>query len=60
MWEKYHMRNSGVAIKTTMEKMENSLLSEYSIYIGKIEYIYGNTDDDAIYAKLSTKRYTIG
>ena len=46
MWEKYHMRNSGVAIKTTMEKMKNSLLSEYSIYIGKIEYIHGNTDDD--------------
>ena len=46
MWEKYHMRNSGVAIKTTMEKMKNSLLSEYSIYIGKIEYIYGNTNDD--------------
>ena len=46
MWEKYHMRNSGVAIKTTMEKMKNSLLSEYSIYIGKIEYIYGDTDDD--------------
>ena len=36
MWEKYHMRNSGVAIKTTMEKMRNSLLSECSIYIGKI------------------------
>ncbi len=46
MWEKYHMRNSGVAIKTTMQKMKDSLLSEYSIYIGKIEYIYGNTDDD--------------
>ena len=46
MWEKYHMRNSGVAIKTTMEKIKNSLLSEYSIYIGKIAYIYGNTDDD--------------
>lgn len=45
MWEKYHMRNSGVAIKTTGEKMKNSLTSEYSIYIGKIEYIYGNTDD---------------
>lgn len=25
--------------------MKNSLLSECSIYIGKIEYIYGNTDD---------------
>lgn len=46
MWEKYHMRNSGVAIKTTMEKMKSSLTSEYSIYIGKMEYIYGNTDDD--------------
>ncbi len=45
MWEKYHMRNSGVAIKTTMQNMKNSLLSEYSIYIGKIEYIYENSDD---------------
>ena len=46
MWEKYHMRNSGVAIKTNMQKMKNSLTNEYSIYIGKIEYIYENTDDD--------------
>ena len=46
MWEKYHMRNSGVAIKTTMEKMKNSLTSEHSIYIGMMEYIYDNTDDD--------------
>ncbi|MDE0088741.1 MAG: DUF2971 domain-containing protein [Candidatus Poribacteria bacterium] len=46
MWEKYHMRNSGVAIKTTMQKMKNSLTSTHSIYVGKIEYIYDNTDDD--------------
>ena len=46
MWEKYHMRNSGVAIKTTMQKMKNSLTSEYSIYIGKMEYIYENTDEE--------------
>ena len=46
MWEKYHMRNSGVAIKTTMQKMKNSLTSKHSIYIGKIEYLYDNTDDD--------------
>ena len=46
MWEKYHMRNSGVAIKTTMQKMKNSLTSEHSIYIGNIEYIYDNMDDD--------------
>ena len=46
MWEKYNMRNSGVAIKINMEKMKNSLTNEYSIYIGKIEYIYGNTNDD--------------
>lgn len=46
MWEKYHMRNSGVAIKTTMQNMKNSLLSEYSIYIGEIEYIYDNTNDN--------------
>ena len=46
MWEKYHMRNSGVAIKTTMQKMKNSLSGKFSVYIGKIEYIYDNTDDD--------------
>ena len=46
MWEKYYMRNSGVAIKTTMQKMKNSLTSEHSIYIGNIEYIYDNMDDD--------------
>ena len=46
MWEKYHIRNSGVAIKTTMQKMKNSLTSEHSIYIGNIEYIYDNIDDD--------------
>lgn len=45
MWEKYHMRNSGVAIKTTMQKMKNSLISKYSIYIGSIEYINDNPDD---------------
>ena len=45
MWEKYHMRNSGVAIKTNMQKIKDSLTSEDSIYIGKIEYIYDNTDD---------------
>ncbi len=46
MWEKYYMRNSGVAIKTTMQKMKNSLTNTHSIYIGKIEYIYDNTDDN--------------
>lgn len=46
MWEKYHMRDSGVAIKTTMQKIKNSLTSKHAIYIGNIEYIYDNMNDD--------------
>ena len=42
MWDKYHLRNSGIAIKTTMGNLKNSLLDEPEepdVFIGKIEYI---------------------
>lgn len=39
MWDKYHMRNSGIAIKTTMENLKNSLPNRYDVFIGKIQYL---------------------
>ena len=39
MWDKYHLRNNGIAIKTTMENLKNSLPDEPNVFIGKIEYI---------------------
>ena len=38
MWEKYQMRNSGIAIKTTMENLKKSLLDEPDVFIGQIKY----------------------
>ena len=46
MWDKYHMRNSGVVIKTTVGKMKNSLSGECGVYIGKIVYIDNENDND--------------
>ena len=39
MWDKYHLRNSGIAIKTTLENLKNSLPDEPNVFIGQIEYI---------------------
>lgn len=39
MWDKYHLRNNGIAIKTTTENLKNSLPDEPNVFIGKIEYI---------------------
>ena len=52
MWDKYHLRNSGIAIKTTMRNLKDSLPKEPDepdvfidkpdepdVFIGKIEYI---------------------
>ena len=39
MWEKYHLRNNGIAIKTTMEKLKNSITDAIDVYIGNVEYI---------------------
>ncbi len=39
MWEKYHMNNSGIAIKTTVGNFKNCLGEGYNVFIGKIKYI---------------------
>ncbi len=39
MWEKYHMQNSGIAIKTTFSKFKDCLKEDYRVFLGKIEYI---------------------
>ena len=39
MWDKYHPRNSGIAIKTTMEKLKESLTDTIDVYIGDIKYM---------------------
>ena len=42
MWEKYHMRNSGIAIKTTMQDLKKSLIGAYDVFTGKVQYIDDN------------------
>ncbi len=47
MWDKYHLRNSGIAIKTTMRNLKNSLPDEPDepdVFIGKIEYINNHNE----------------
>ena len=39
MWDKYHMHNSGIAIKTTMENLKNSLPDRFNVFIGEIQYL---------------------
>lgn len=39
MWDKYHLRNSGIAIKTTLGNLKNSLPDEPNVFTGQIEYI---------------------
>lgn len=39
MWERYHMRESGIAIKTTMGNFNNSLGDDLDVFIGNIQYI---------------------
>lgn len=46
MWEKYHMRYSGVAIKTTMQDLKKSFRDKPNVFIGEIEYSYYNTYGD--------------
>ena len=38
MWDKYHLRNSGIAIKTTLGNLKISLPDEPNIFIGKVDY----------------------
>ena len=39
MWEKYHMNNSGIALRTTFGNFKECLGEGYDVFIGKIEYI---------------------
>ena len=39
MWEKYHLHNSGIAIKTTFGDFKACLGEGYRVFLGKIEYI---------------------
>jgi hypothetical protein len=48
MWDKYHLRNNGIAIKTTIENLKNSLPDEPNVFIGKIEYIEDYNQIDMI------------
>ena len=38
MWDKYHLRNGGIAIKTTMGNLKNCLPDTPNIFIGKVDY----------------------
>ena len=38
MWDKYHLRNNGIAIKTTLGNLTDSLPDEPNIFIGKVDY----------------------
>ncbi len=44
MWDKYQLRNSGIAIKTTMENLKNSLPDKPDVFIGKIKYITNHNE----------------
>lgn len=39
MWERYHVRESGIVIKTTMGDFKNSLRDNLNVFIGNIRYI---------------------
>lgn len=39
MWDKYHMHNSGIAIKTKYKDFKACLGEGYRVFLGKIEYI---------------------
>ena len=45
MWDKYHLRNGGIAIKTTMENLKNCLPDTPNIFIGKVDYNVESTDN---------------
>ena len=46
MWDKYHLRNNGIAIKTTMKNLMNSLPDEPNVFIGEIKYIENHDQID--------------
>ena len=57
MWDKYHIRNSGIAIKTTMGNLKNCLPDTPNIFIGKVDYdveSIGNQNQIEVPEDLST------
>ena len=47
MWNNYSNHNSGIAVKTTMQKLKNSLSDTmFDVFIGKIKYISSRTYDE--------------
>ena len=48
MWDKYHLRNNGIAIQTTMGNLKNSLPDEPNVFIGKIKYINDHNQIDMV------------
>ena len=46
MWDKYHLRSSGIAIKTNMGNLKNSLPDKPNVFIGKIKYIENHNQID--------------
>ena len=48
MWDKYHLRNNGIAIKTTMGNLKNSLPDKPNVFIGKIDYIVDYNQIDMV------------
>ena len=48
MWEKYHMRNSGIAIKTNLENLKNSLPDRPDVFIGEIQYLDEHNQIDVL------------
>ena len=48
MWDKYHVRNSGIVIKTTLENLKNSLPDKPDVFIGEMQYLENHNKMDVI------------
>ena len=48
MWDKYHIRNSGIVIKTTLENLKNSLPDKPDVFIGEMQYLDDHNRIDVI------------
>ena len=45
MWDKYHLRNGGIAIKTTIGNLKNCLPDTPNIFIDKVDYDVESIDN---------------
>ena len=48
MWDKYHIRNSGIVIKTTLENLKNSLPDKPDVFIGEMQYLDDHNKIDVL------------